>query len=166
MVSSPHTHPAFFVFYFGAKHLKESELRLHMLRLILTLWIHSCLHLAALLPKVTLPVPAENPNILNGPERTSHTKRGEETSRVTDHLWRAGVCFWEAIWMHCFFCVLSCSMGPRFHSSTRKPRCCCASSHYRDFNHLLLLPLCLCFSKHLCSTSTLRMSALEGEFPS
>lgn len=147
---------------------KARALCLHnMLRLILTLWITSTAACTALLPKVTFPVPAENPNLLNGPERrTPCAKCGGETSRVVDCVWRAGGCSWEAIWMHCLLCVTSCSLGSHFHCSRTNPRCCCTSSQCRDFNHLLLLPLCLCFSKHLCSTSTLRASALEGEFPS
>lgn len=57
---------------------KNIILELKTLREARTLWcwgnsdpldhIHSCLHLAALLPKVTLPVPSENPNLLNGHE--------------------------------------------------------------------------------------------------
>lgn len=69
-------------FYFGAKDFKENEgpfLAQHgEVNSDPLDHIHSCWHLAALLPKVIFPVPAENPNLLNGPERrTPRAKCGE-----------------------------------------------------------------------------------------
>lgn len=155
---------------------KKIILELKTLREARTLWcwgnsdpldhIHSCLHLAALLPKVTLPVPSENPNLLNGHEWNTpcawmwgrgFQSHGSSLERrrlfLGDHL--------DALHVMCYVLLRGglASTAPQQTQGAAVPPASTGTS-------ITCYCLCLCFSKHLCSTSTLRVSVLEGEFPS
>lgn len=73
----------------------------------------------------------------------------------------------EATRMRCWLCVRGCSAVPCAAAHNKPDTLVFTSSLLSSgWNHLLFLLVRLYFSKCLCSTSALKVSALEGEFPS